>query len=303
MELSKTMYGLIGIFVAIVVVATLAIPTIGDLTKTSEVFDNSTGEELFQMEEFGNLPSGYTLSYTKDDLYRIQSGNNLVQLRSATIVCATDMFLLRFGLDNSGPYIQSVGLENEIFVNADSGAAGFELKIYKDRLDVYVDGSLVNTVTSSGYAIVKDGSFVMKSSNQVAYMRGDSPIYAMGLSTVAGTPVAWANIIYLHGSISEGVEVKCVNLPAATISNVVVTSEAVSGYDDLFKLSSVSFDFTYNDSTTPLIYDFFIVPENVSVPIDGAMSGTQSTLFGVVPLLLLIVVVMMAVRMISGRRD
>lgn len=292
--------------VGIILAGSVLVPVLDDATATDKTFDNRDGA-LFQLEKFDETTE-YSFEWVYNDPTHATVNNETVTLSRATVICATDSFLIRYGQDSSnGYYIQSVG----------SGLGTYGNEISKTTLTISVSsGTLTATVANEGsapniktvsitegYGIVANGDYVMKASNQTAHMLADSPIVAMGLTSLDGV---WSNMFQIVGNV-EGVEVTQIYPTPATytISNVEVNAESSASYIDLYELQSITFDATLvSDNTTvhACTYDYFIVPKEVTAELSEHLTPGQIALMGAIPVLVIVALLVVAVGVVA-RRD
>ena len=223
-------------------------------------------------------------------------GVDLTHFNSYSVL-ASDDWLFRYGANNSGYYLQVVGKDsggNTLL----SGGVTCTATIDEGVLKVQLTGS-DNTVTNKTlgftefYSIVPDEDVaVMKISNQAVYIKGDSPLYGSGLTTVS----AWNNAFHFEGTYDDGITISSPNLSAATFDNITWNIEPVDGYIDLYKLTSIEFDITNNDTTVHATYSYFGVPSEVTADPDNP--AAYKNLVKVVPLMAFIMLVVAAAGMV-----
>ena len=295
------------IVVGVILAGSVLVPVLNDATTTEKTFDNRAGA-LFQVEKFDETTE-YSFEWVYTDPTHATVNNETVTLSAATVICATDTFLIRYGQDNAnGYYLQSVG----------GGLGAYGSETNKTTLAISVSGdSLTATVSNEGstpvtktttitegYGIVANGSYVMKASNQVAYMHADSPIVAMGLTSLDGV---WSNMFQIIGDVEE-VEVTQINPTPATytVSNVEVNAESSTSYIDLYELQSITFDATLISDDTKVhacTYNYFIVPAEVTAELSEHLTPGQIALMGAIPVLVIVALLVVAVGAVARRND
>lgn len=293
--------------VGVLIFSALLVPIINDATTTEKTFNNSEGA-LFQVEKF-DTDSSYSFEWIYTDPTHATINNETVTLSNATVICATDSFLIRYGQDTSnGYYLQSVG----------GGLGAYASETNKTTLTINVNGGSLTSVVSNegstptsktiaineGYGIVAKGNYVMKAPTQGAYMLNDSPIVAMGLTALDGV---WSNMFQITGTV-EGVEVEQISPAPATysISDVEINSVAVAGYEDLSELNSITFVATQIADTTKVhdcTYNYFIVPAEVTADITVTPDDATRAIMGVIPLIVIVGLIAGIVGVIAVRRN
>ena len=294
--------------VGIILAGSVLVPVLDDATATEKTFDNRDGA-LFQLEKFDESTE-YSFEWVYTDPTHATVNNETVTLSRATVICATDSFLIRYGQDSSnGYYLQAVGGSlGSVYGNVNSKTT-LTISVSSGTLTATVanEGSSPTSKTVSiteGYGIVANGGYVMKASNQTAYVLADSPIMAMGLTSLDGV---WSNMFQIVGNV-EGVEVTQINPTPATytISNVAVNVESSASYIDLYELQSITFDATLvSDNTTvhACTYDYFIVPAEVTAELSEHLTPGQIALMGAIPVLVIVALLVVAVGVVARRND
>lgn len=294
--------------VGIILAGSVLVPVLDDATATEKTFDNRDGA-LFQLEKFDETTE-YSFEWVYTDPTHATVNNETVTLSRATVICATDSFLIRYGQDTSnGYYMQSVGDGLGVVYGTETRKTTLTISASSGTLTATVanEGSdpIIRTASiTEGYGIVANGGYVMKASNQTAYMLADSPIVAMGLTLLDGV---WSNMFQIVGNV-EGVEVTQINPTPATytISNVEVNAESSASYIDLYELQSITFDATLvSDNTTvhACTYDYFIVPAEVTAELSEHLTPGQIALMGAIPVLVIVALLVVAVGVVARRND
>lgn len=303
---NKLILTVLTLVVGIILAGSVLMPVLNSATATEKTFDNRDGA-LFQVEKFDETTE-YSFEWVYTDPTHATVNNETVTLSAATVICATDTFLIRYGQSSSeGYYIQSVGALG-VHGN-ETNKATLTISVSGGSLTATManEGATPTTKTISvteGYGIVANGSYVMKASNQTAYVLADSPIMAMGLTTLDGV---WFNMFQITGNV-EGVEVTQINPTPATytISNVEVNAESSASYIDLYELQSITFDATLISDTTKVhacTYNYFIVPAEVTAELSEHLTPGLIALMGAIPVLVIVALLVVAVGAVARRND
>lgn len=282
------------------------IPVVGESVTATTTFDNRDGA-LFEVEKI-TADSTYSFEWVYTDPTHATVNGDIISLKNATVICSTNSFLIRYGQDGpSGYYLQSVG----------GGLAIYGSETNKTTLTITANAGTITAVVANegsspttktidfveGYGIVANGSYVMKSPTQNAYMLSDSPIVAMGLTSLDGV---WSNMFQITGTIENVDVIQVYPNPATyTISNVAVNSNAVNGYNDLSKLSSITFTATQIEDTSKVhncTYNFFIVPAEVTAEKTIHADDNTASIIAMIPFILIMGIVLMFVGVVLVRR-
>lgn len=298
---------IIGIVVAVIVVAVALIPITEEATATTTTFDNREGA-LFEVEKI-TADSTYAFEWVYTDPTHATVNGNTVSLKNATVICSTNSFLIRYGQDTTnGHYLQSVG----------GGLSAYGSETNKTTLTITANAGTITAVVANeggststktidfieGYGIVANGNYVMKSSTQTVNMLSDSPIVAMGLTNLDGV---WFNMFQITGTI-EDVDIIQVNPSPATytISNVAVNSTAVVEYNDLSTLTSITFTATQIEDTSKVYnctYNYFIVPAEVTAEKTIHADAMTNSIISIIPIFVVLAILMGIVGLMYFNRN
>lgn len=294
MELSKITTGVICLVVGIMVTFTLLIPVIDDVTHTEDTFTN---EGLWRMSAIkdGDV---WTRDPSIENLWSFNGSSEVLPSLGNSALLG-DNWCIRSNGQGRGETLSG----NASSLSATAG-----------EIDITLTGLGGSSVQSlPGYGWDPNGSYLMKNWNADTYVLGDSIIYGTGASSVGDTGV----IIHVEGTVNDGATVTVMqNSGGATISNVVVSdvvvnAVAVEGYDSLYKFTSitanVSLDATVGGTTSSqsgsIVYNMVVVPYEVTAELSNHTSSMNIAVIAIIPLLVIVALVMVAVRMISGRSD
>lgn len=282
------------VVIAVVVVSGVLIPIVGISSSEQKTFDN-TKDALFEMIEIDEN-TNYTFEWKYTDPTNAIVNGETIPLEGGTILCSVGEFLIRYGVNSDGAYIQSVGSIG-IHVNVSTVAYDLTITISGGNMTAVYGDSTVNATITDGFAIAKSGNWVMKSPTQSAYVLKDSRIVAMGLTFMD----TWNRAFYIDGTV-ENVNVSCFNSTEITISNIVVNSNVETNYNDLYTVDSITFDASKDTDTWHATYNYFIVPAKVTVDNPNFIGGTIGTIVGIIPLFVVISLIIGIASYIKYRR-
>lgn len=203
----------------------------------------------------------------------------------------------------------------------DIGGNATTITASADETTISITGTGKQGSTSQdlpGYGIYSEGEYIMTKSDVPVYMNGDSKIFATGQTTIDSIRI----LIHIEASINDGVQIAAYDLYNSTsnpypntISDVVFTDaainyESVNGYDDLYKVSSVTANISFTNTTTDeqtatktgaITYNSYVVPYQVTADTDNP--AAYKSLVMVIPLMAFVVLVVAAAAMIYYKKD
>ena len=221
----------------------------------------------------------------------------------ATIFCTgTDLFRLGYTNDSQGlSWIQIRGS-----TIAYAGASSyFKATISAGTVSINIDSEASPRTLSYTEAYVinaEKADYVMKKSNETAYLLDDSTIYGMGTTSVAnGTQTPDTVIFLIDGDVESVTVTDVYSTGSVTVSDIEINKTAVNGYIDLYDFSKVTFTATESATDTAVTYSYLIVPSEVSADPDNP--AAYKSLVMVIPLMAFVVLVVAAAAMIYYKKD
>lgn len=302
MEPKNMLEMVVGIAVGVLVLSAALFPVIDSATTTERTFTNSG-------------PFNYGI-ITPDDTYTLEfskTGDPITvngevvpafdAMNKAYSIIACDNFVARYGVDASGPFMQCIGVDQNNVNFADGGDTA-TITVSEGKLLMNWTKSDNTTTTKTVlfdemYAIMPTtDEAILKVSTEEVYITGDSELYASGVTSVS----VWFNVFHFEGTYNDGITISSPNLPTATYSNITWNIEPVEGYVDLYKLTSIEFDITYNDTVKHATYSYFGVPSSVTAELAVHASDDEIEILETIPILIIVGLIMGIVGMIASRR-
>lgn len=299
--MKKLIMTIVGVAISVIIVAACLMPVLNDAVATTDTFENAgyfdmryTDADDITLEWDHTAPTKVTVN---GDVINIPD-----TVLGATIMCGDD-WVIRY---NSNGTIAVSGGGTMGYAEASvTDATDMEVTATNGTVTVTVSTDPVTTKTSSYtylYVISVDGDYVMKTSSDAAYLNGDSPVCAMGLSYLLGTS---GRGIKITGTIDDGFECTIFRFPTG-IESTSVAANYVENKDhlDLYELSSlvVTAENSSHETDTAT-YSYFIVPATVTAERAVHFTPGEIAIFSVIPLLIIVAILIMAVSIINRNRE
>lgn len=294
MDVNKMIGMVVGVMVGVLVLSAALFPVIDSATTTERTFENKTSA-LYYVDEITADSPDYTMTYTAGSS-KLVINNVEVSRTNGTILCDLGEYLIR----DRGSSIQWVSPTGNLTLG--DATTGFTLTLIGGALTVIrtTTATPLELTVTSGYAIFPDGDFVMKAPAQNAYVLKDSPITAMGTTTINGE---WRTLFQITGTVDD---IEVVNLnDTYDIENVVIDYAAVPGYIDLFTINKVTFDAVNKEDSTitqSCTYNYFIVPAEVTAEFAVHASQDEINLLETIPILITVGLILGIVGAVFVRR-
>lgn len=271
MDLKTSVFGVIGLVVAIIIIATLAIPALTDASMERE-YATQNGSGSFDLGTFSYEYADSVL--TVGDAALTPVGKNIFASES-----------VKLQVFNTSAYVFTY--MNEGTAEAVTLGAAWTAELASDgTLTVVNDGTTYTTTTTPGntiHQVVSGGKYVGLPSGG-AYANNGIKAYFVGSNST--TSIIWASSnLASSGSV----------LGSLNVSGDIVVSWDATTSDGKTLVANPTFTF---NAGSPVALDAFVAAEYYTL-VEG--TGTNALLIGVIPMLLFIIPVMMAVRMIAGR--
>lgn len=297
---------IIGLVLALVVggllVGGLLIPSIEGMTATEKTFENEGYFHLNKIESTDTKT--YTISWDSTNAGILEINGvevPVVDTNAGTFlqysIFATETDMIRVGTtDGTGLSLAWVQIRGGQIAYATTSTT-FNATISGGTLTATFGESDTRTATYTTAYIIDEtgtGPYVMKKSNESAYMLEDSLIYSVGF-TNPGIYRVSGNIMDIDVTVLQS------GTETVTVSNETVTYSQVSGYVGLYLFDKVTFDADVNGTVTTATYSYVIVPAKVTAELSQHMDATQIAMFGVISILGIVALVVVAANGIRNK--
>lgn len=262
----------VGLTVGVILLSGFLWPIVSDATATEKTFDN-TAYGFYQMRE---IETGD--SWVRDGTTWTLNGDEVTSLSSdAVSVITTDNVVFRQNGQIRGTTYASNNFTSGTAVDHDGTPA---IQIGSNYIDYSV-----------GYTAVDEGTHILKTYTDKAYVNGDTPLWVTGVTGFPNQPSDANVIVHIEGTIDDGLTVTATKVSNGATSNIevgeyTINYNEVAGYEDLYQITSVVFDITadYTDSdvttsiNTTATYSTFVLPKEVTAEKSWHLDTTQIAL-------------------------
>lgn len=295
----------VGASVMVLIFSALLVPIINDATTTEKTFDNSIGSQSY-MEKLGTDTESYTLVIdgTNNPGWVTVNGVD-IRPNSGTLFCIDGFGLIRNNLGFVDDRFNQVRLE----FGAGPGNTNYVNLSITNGVCTYVYGTQTTPqtidISAGGFGIIDKGSYVMTNADQHKYITSDSEIYGQGLTGVDGG--VWNTQLVLKGT-KDNIDVTCIYPPAqadTVFTDITAATTTVTGYNDLYDLSAITFTATYGENDpTNCTYNRIIIPAEVTADLSVTPDSGTRALLSAIPIIAMIGIVLAVVGVaIVGRND
>lgn len=300
MNINKSVFGVLSILVAVIVVATVAIPVIEDSSKEIRTSQNNVAEKYMMTE---STTGEFTIEATETTGTYIINGEsktfNTDDYSNFYCVLTNNLFVR---LNSTSSYLYFEGLQYSV---ANLGTAG-KVTINSDGWTVYIpQGSAAGTYNGTYDWICypnEKGNYGLYRFTGNVYVDNDAMVFAISENNLITDGTLKNPSVIWSGSINGGDNTKYAwNTTTSPPTDVTDATEIYIEYTEKGELSTKLNrvvnkygDNSVGIATTIIPIEYHVITEN-----DSAMIS----ILQIVPLLLLIVPVMMAVRMYSSKGE
>ena len=261
---------IVGVLVSALVLGAF-VPIFSDVTATEDDFEN---KGIYYMQ---NPTEPMSVVYSGDTDWVID-GEPL----NYTVLGATNIIVLDDNL-----YVRNVG---QVRGSVYTGWSSAELTIGNGTVTGTAiaggNSTTINWTYTTAYIATNDenADYIMTNPNNNTYIKSDSDLIGLGLSTVKDAD--GNNQFVTFSVVVDGIDNVSVTTQTdgITITDVVVNCEAVSGYIDLYKFTSVTFNAVWGENTTPLTYNIIIAPSSVTAERSVHGDDAFNSVINIIPL-------------------
>lgn len=288
MNIDKSVFGVLSILVAVIVVATVAIPVIEDSSKDIHSTVQNTTQKYYATSS-GDLSEDLTITLESTNSYTINGESYDLNINSIVMITDTGDMWVIYG-NNYNLY-----QKNSSYIQRSLGIGG--------STTFYTDGTYKAT-TSAGVEYTGTFGNVIYPSNDgdLGYFL-NSTAYADDASDIIFFSISGSNgAMFAIEYKATGEEVEKIVSPFASGAEVTLSDAAISynSTDETIADNAIN-GLTYKVGDTSYTVSSFIAPLEYKTITEN--DSAMISILQIVPLLLLIVPVMMAVRMYSSRGE
>ena len=300
---------IVALVIGIIMVTTVILPLSSEYSEAKTF----TNEGYFYLNNIlSDDTESHTISWTSTDSKILTVDGEDMDITSwglssyqqvTVFATETDLFRLGVGSANSGlSWIQIRGST----INYAQASSNFDATISAGAASILIDSDATpkELAYSSAYIIAPNGGdYVMKKSDEAAYMLKDSTFYNLGYTVISNGGGSDNTVLLVSGDM-ESATVQIVRQSTAneiTFSDVDIVKSSVNGYEDLYRFDKITFTATENSTDNDVTYSYVIVPAEVTADPDNP--AAYKSLVMVIPLMSFVVLVVAAAAMIYLKKD
>ena len=287
-------------------------PVLDDATATEDTFTN---EGYYFMDKISaNDTTEHRIEWSSSSASTITVDGKDVDVSkwglsgfASVSIFATETDIVRVGVSNTGASITWIQIRGSTVAYA-GASASFDATISAGTASIHLDSELSNRslTYTDAYMIKADaGSYVMKKSNESAYMNADSEIYSLGYTTIDYGGGSDNTILKVAGDL-DSVEISAVLQSTEneiTFSDTVIHAETVSGHEDLYLFDKITFVATENNTNNDCTYSYVIVPYEVTAEKSVHFTDNQNAIFAAIPIMVIVALLIAVVALVFRGRD
>ena len=309
MDIGKITLGLVSILVAILFIALVAIPVIEDSQKgTPYEGDNTSSNKPMAYVEEG---TAWTLVRTGSSITTTIGTGSDAQTETRTLSgtewgLISNQFMVRFQSGGTGIW----DFYSSTYYNSTTPAT--------ITVTFSCTAAGVLTITSNAAENPLNHTLNNVDFTLMTFSKGTWQRFAAPLNATIDQPVLYGNVplnmdtngpIRLYKTVNGGAPEAVVSpktyygtsISAASIDSQEIQYEEIGGKQAIGSYDGVTTVFTNDNTEVTTQYALFWAPIHFESTYESANNDTNSILLGVIPIMLIIVTIMMAVRMIGAR--
>lgn len=300
MEWNKLIIPIVGITVSIICLATILMPVINDATATSDTFTN---EGYF-----------YVDSVTSDESITYLFENGALKINGETVplptgsqypdgltIIYTEHICIRY--DEGYMKVRGVANHNCFYLNV-TATEGRITGTYQ-----WTDGEPqpVNWTYTEFVGMANETTNRIMCKSQPQYMKSDSYIETTGLVRLPN--ITGYYVVHISGTIADGITVNFYNqgsgaaIDTITASSIQTNTTAVAGYENLYKLNSITFTASDGTNSDNVTFTIYTIPAAVTADRSMPLSNSEIGVLLAIPVMVILVILMAAASMIMRNRE
>lgn len=296
------------ITVSLICIGAVLVPVLTDATTTEKTFTN---DGYFRMTKYAaDDTETVNVSWTYADRNVITVNDEDINISGpinsgVSALILSDFGVLRAGLGSNGS-VSNVGyMTTDTAVYAEVGnSASISAEFASGAYSMVITSRGTSTTYTGTYSEIyvpdSNGEYIMKISNESAYILNNSDIVAYGVTNVSTGSSNVAVGFSIEGTI-DNLDVNIWRGSGVTYTDPVVDCETVSGYNDLYLIDKITFTATYSETSTDtdVTYSYFLVPYQVTAELASHMSSAEIALIMTIPLMMILAVLFIGVRAVN----
>lgn len=301
---------IIGIIVAVIVATVVLIPITEEATATTDTFTN---EGYFRMSEIeATDDTAYVLTWDVTTPNTINVNDipikmDLTNAPAQVTICFDNDWMLRANITSGSistiTYIPNTGATT-------LASSTMEVTLEAGSVTAVMDSTTKTEDYTVAYIPDNNGPFVMKKSDNVAYINSNSEMVACGMSRANTSGIFTERGIVFNGSIEDGITPTIWRPPTdttSTITDVEINATQDGKYIGIYKLSNITMVFNYVDDDqtvqTNLTYSYFLVPAEVTAEKAVHADDMTNTIISTIPIFVVLAILMGIVGLMYFNRN
>ena len=299
MELKKIIVPMITILVCVLVVGAV-LPVFADTSASEDTFTN---KGYFYVDE---VVEDQSITYKFEDHKFYINGEETAlptgsQYPDGLTILYTEHICIRY--DGGYMKVRGVANHNAYYLNitVTNGTITGNYEWTVDNPNATVNWTYTEFV---GMYPTETDRIMCKSEPQ--YLKTDSVIDTTGLVNL--TNITGYYVVHITGTISDGITVKFYNqgngaeINTITAEDITINKTEVSTHEDLYKVNSITFVANDGSHTDNVTFTIYTIPAEVTADRVVSMDPAMSTLFNMIPLIIVAGLVLSAVGLYLYRR-
>lgn len=315
---TKLISVIIGVTIAVIVLASVLMPVIQQSTETNNTYTN---DGFFRMESAKSTDTGTkTIEWDHTDPYKIKIGTETYTFTTSTFTVGSAVtivgnvddgvnshFLVRlfywsatniaFQLTTNGTVTGTASLtdDQDVTITLANGTMSFVISESGED-----DVTYTKSYTEA-YYINPSGKSIMKHPTDKSYIADDSRIVALGLTGYGEGESRVTFAMCIDGTYDDLEITGKDGAATATFGDAVVTKTTVSESIDCYQIEKIQFTATMSGTEYDATYNYFIVPYEVTVEKSQHLSDGQNAIINAIPVMLIAAILMMIVSVLFLR--
>ena len=299
--------------VGIILAGSLLMPVISDATTTEKTFEN---KGYFYMDKIAASDAdAYTIEWSSATAGVIAVNGVDVNVSDwsptsygqTITIFATESDIFRVGMGSGGNSLLWVQIRGGTISYAQASSS-FDATIESGTATIYLDSETSPRTLSytDAYMIASEKSdYIMKRAADEVYMLKDSPIYSIGVTSIAAGSGTDTVVFGVEGT-ADDVDISVIRQSTVneiTLTEPVINKTAVSGYVNLYTFKEITFTATELATDTDCVYSYVIVPTTITAELSQHLAPGEIAILNALPILIIVALVVMAAGALYLKRD
>ena len=297
----------IAAFIGIIVLGSVLMPILNDSTATEDTIKNVGFLNAKTLDETTTATMSW--QYTNPEILVVDGNEiNISEIESSysaiSIVFSNDWFIR--AVQNAGLILYKTGTTSASAIEGAtvSSEKDFSMTVASGVATIVIgENTYEYTISGDGLIVTTEDNapYVIKKSTDIAYLNGDSVVYAVGRTDRALNVSGSSFNAIFKASVDDGVTPISYS-PQWTVTDSSVIYQENSDHLDLYDMTAFTVDLLAAINTGTVTYNQIFVPSEVTAERSIHFTDGQNAILSAIPIMIIVAILLGVVALVIRSR-